>query len=101
MPALTNWTVPALTFSERPILIKSKETFHIMPNPDGTLTPKEQKVVDAYESAQPELGAIAERNIRNNDRTGWADIIADTPDEELVISSGTASNSFMYRRIGG
>ncbi len=72
-----------------------------MPNYDGTLTPKEQNVVEAYESARPELGALAERNIRNNERTGWADIIADTADEDLVIRSGTASNTFIYRRIGG
>jgi hypothetical protein len=67
---------------------------------DRPLTAKEQKVVDTFFQAQSELGALAERNIRNNDHTGWADIIADTPDEELVIRSGTASNSFMYRRIG-
>jgi hypothetical protein len=33
-----------------------------MPNLDGILTPKEQKVVDADESAQPELGALAQCN---------------------------------------
>ncbi|PHJ56161.1 hypothetical protein VF14_36680 [Nostoc linckia z18] len=65
------------------------------------LTPKEQKVIEQFESARPGLGEIAERNIRNNDKTGWADIIADTPEEELVIGEGSASNSFMYRRIGG
>ncbi|MBC1235655.1 hypothetical protein [Nostoc sp. 2RC] len=65
------------------------------------LTPKEQKVIEQFESARPGLGEIAERNIRNNDKTGWADIIADTPEEELVISEGSAANSFIYRKIGG
>jgi hypothetical protein len=65
------------------------------------LTPKEQKVVEELEAARPGLGAIAENNIRNNDKTGWADIIADTPEDELVAREGSASNSFMYRRIGG
>ncbi|MEH1829520.1 MAG: hypothetical protein V7L22_29990 [Nostoc sp.] len=65
------------------------------------LTPKEQKVVDEFESARPGLGAIAEKNIRNNDKTGWADIIADTPEEELVAREGSSSNSFIYPRIGG
>ena len=64
------------------------------------LTPKEQKVIDELESARPGLGEVAEKNIRHY-ATGWADIIADTPEEELVVSEGTASNSFMYRRIGG
>ena len=64
-------------------------------------TPKEQKVIQQFESVRPDLGEIAKRNILNNHLTGWADIIADTPEEELVIKSeGTASNSFMYRRIG-
>lgn len=65
------------------------------------LTPKEQKVIQEFEAARPGLGAIAEANIRNNERTGWADIIADTPEDELVAGEGFASNSFMYRRIGG
>ncbi len=64
------------------------------------LTPKEQKVIEQFESARPGLGAIAQDNIFNNDKTGWADIIADTPEEELVVSEGSASNSFIYRRIG-
>jgi hypothetical protein len=71
-----------------------------MPNPDGTLTPKEQKVVDTFFQARSEFGVLAERNILNNIHTGWADLIADTPEEELVLRSGTASNSFIYRRIG-
>ncbi|MBG1240993.1 hypothetical protein F8R90_07165 [Nostoc sp. NZL] len=65
------------------------------------LTPKEQKVVEEFEKARPGLGAIAESNIRNNDKTGWAEIIADTPEEELVAREGSATNSFMYKRIGG
>lgn len=64
------------------------------------LTPKEQKVIQAFEAARPGLGAIAKTNILNNDKTAWADIIADTPDDELVAREGSASNSFMYKRIG-
>jgi hypothetical protein len=64
------------------------------------LTPKEQKVIQEFESARPGLGTIAQSNILN-DKTGWADIIADTPEEELVISEGSAANSFIYGRIGG
>lgn len=65
------------------------------------LTPKEQKVIQEFESARPGLGEIAEKNIRNNGKTGWADIIADTPKEDLVAREGFASNSFIYKRIGG
>ncbi|MEH2342544.1 MAG: hypothetical protein V7K22_12965 [Nostoc sp.] len=65
------------------------------------LTPKEQKVVEEFEKARPGLGAIAENNIRNNDKTGWAEIIADTPESELVSRDGSATNSFIYKRIGG
>ena len=68
---------------------------------DQPLTPKEQKVIQEFESARPGLGAMAESNIRNNDKTGWAEIIADTPEEELVAREGSANNSFMYKRIGG
>lgn len=68
---------------------------------DQPLTPKEQKVIDEFEAARPGLGAKAENNIRNNDKTGWADIIADTPDDELVAREGSSTNSFIYRRIGG
>ncbi|MFN6485986.1 MULTISPECIES: hypothetical protein [unclassified Nostoc] len=68
---------------------------------DQPLTPKQQKVVDEFESSRPGLGAIAENNIRHNDKTGWADIIADTPEDELVAREGFSSNSFMYKRIGG
>ncbi|MCC5606654.1 hypothetical protein LC612_07600 [Nostoc sp. CHAB 5834] len=65
------------------------------------LTPKEQKVVEEFESVRPGLGAVAESNIRNNDKTGWAEIIADTPESELVAREGLSTNSFMYKRIGG
>lgn len=67
---------------------------------DRPLTPKEQKVVAEFEKARPGLGAIAERNIRNNHLTGWADIIADTPESELVVREGTYTTNphGMYRR---
>ncbi|MBH8575745.1 hypothetical protein I8752_22610 [Nostocaceae cyanobacterium CENA369] len=68
---------------------------------DRSLTPKEQKVVDEFEKACPGMGEIAERNIRDNQSTGWADIIADTPDDHLVAKEGFSSNSFIYKRIGG
>ncbi|MEH2415400.1 hypothetical protein [Nostoc sp.] len=68
---------------------------------DQSLTPNQQKVVDEFEKARPGLGAIAENNIRNNDKTGWAESIADTPSDELVVREGSSRNSFMYRRIGG
>lgn len=70
-----------------------------MPNSDGTLTPKEQKVVEEFERAQPGYGAIATQNITNQN-TGWSQIIADMPEAEIKAETGTASNSFMYRRIG-
>ena len=68
---------------------------------DQPLTPKEQKVVEEFEKARTGLGAVAENNIRHNDKTGWADIIADTPESELVVREGSSTNTFMYRRIGG
>jgi hypothetical protein len=70
-----------------------------MPNSDGSLTPKEQKVVEAFEEARPGLGAIALQNI-TSPYTGWAESIADTPESEIEVKTGTASNSFTYRRIG-
>lgn len=57
------------------------------------LTPKEEKVVKEFESARPGLGAIAERNIRHNDKTGWAEIIADTAEEELVYKAEVSHDS--------
>jgi|GEM_PF-2068184 len=65
-----------------------------------TLTPKEQKAIAEFDRIRPGLGAIAESNILNNDKTGWAEIIADTPEEKLVASKGFSNNSFMYKRIG-
>jgi hypothetical protein len=70
-----------------------------MPNPDGTLTPKEQKVVEEFEQARPGFGVIANQNI-TSPYTGWAEIIADMTDDVIKAKTGTASNSFMYRRIG-
>lgn len=69
--------------------------------PERELTEKEKKAIAEFDRARPGLGAIAESNIRNNDKTGWAEIIADTPEEKLIAGEGSASNSFMYRRIGG
>jgi hypothetical protein len=70
-----------------------------MPNPDGTLTPKEQKVVEEFEQARPGHGAIAFSNI-TNPNTGCSQSIADMPEGSIKAETGTASNSFMYRRIG-
>lgn len=74
-----------------------------MPNIDNEreLTAKEQLVVNAYESAREGLGKIAEQNIRNSN-TGWREIIADTPEDQLTkTEERTSSNSFIYKRIGG
>jgi hypothetical protein len=70
-----------------------------MPNPDGTLTAKEQKVVDEFEQARPGYGKVATQNI-TNPNTGWSERIADMTDDVIKAETGTASNSFMYRRIG-
>lgn len=67
---------------------------------DTPFTSKEQKAIAEFERVRPGLGAIAESNIKNNDKTGWAEIIADTPEEELIAREGTSSNSFIYKRIG-
>ena len=71
----------------------------IMPD-ERELTQKEQKVIKELDRARPGLGAMAEKSIRANETTGWADIIADTPEAELTVREGFSSNSFMYRRIG-
>jgi hypothetical protein len=63
------------------------------------LTHKERLTVDGFEKAQPGLGVIAERTIRNPN-SGWAQIIEDTPESEIKPGVGTASNSFCYRHIG-
>ncbi|MEC4815202.1 MAG: hypothetical protein SAK29_18280 [Scytonema sp. PMC 1069.18] len=68
-------------------------------NQPRDLTPKEQKVVEAFDAARPGLGELAAQNIRN-ESSGWADQIAATDESELVVTEGTASNSFIYKRIG-
>ena len=70
-----------------------------MPNSDGTLTAKEQKVVDEFEQARPGYGEVATQNI-TSPHTGWSESIADMTDDVIKAETGTASNSFMYRRIG-
>jgi hypothetical protein len=67
---------------------------------DKKLTAKEQKAVDALEAARPGTGKYLEQSIRANEITGTADIINSTADEDLVITEGISSNSFMYKRIG-
>ncbi|MBW4600955.1 MAG: hypothetical protein KME29_15515 [Calothrix sp. FI2-JRJ7] len=72
-----------------------------MSNNERQLTPKEEIVVNAFEETRAGLGAVAERNIRNED-TGWSKIIESTPEEELTkTEERTSRNSFCYRRIGG
>ncbi len=56
------------------------------------LTPKEQKVIQEFSKVRPDLGAIAERNIRNNERTGWADIIAEMKEEDIKVKRDTEAN---------
>lgn len=63
------------------------------------LTAKELKAIDEFDRVRPGLGAIAENNIRSSG-TGWAEIIADTPEKELIAREGKSSNSFIYKRIG-
>ena len=70
-----------------------------MPNSDGTLTAKEQKVVDEFEQARPGYGEVATQNI-TSPHTGWSERIAEMKHREIKAETGTASNSFMYRRIG-
>lgn len=50
----------------------------------GPLTPKEQKVVDEFDKARPGMGDQVEKGIRSPD-TGFREIIADTPVNELVL----------------
>jgi hypothetical protein len=68
---------------------------------DRQLTPKEQKVVSAFEASRPDLGAVAEKNILN-DATGWADSIASMDSEEIPdrAAVGRASSSHLYRHLG-
>jgi hypothetical protein len=71
-----------------------------MAEPQTELTPLEQKVVDAFESAGPGLGFIAKENILNPN-SGWREIITDMDESEIVCREGTNSNNgFMYRHIG-
>lgn len=88
----------AATSGKCPRRLLSKGTSLIMTE-HRPLTPKEQKAIAEFEQARPGLGTIAESNIRSN-QTGWADIIADTPEDELVAKEGFSSNSFIYKRIG-
>jgi hypothetical protein len=67
--------------------------------PERQLTPKEQKVVDAFEQARPGLGDIAKANILNPN-SDWADQIEKMPEEELVARTAFVPNSFSYRHIG-
>jgi hypothetical protein len=69
--------------------------------PEKPLTSKEQKVIEAFESARPGLGRIIEASIRHNDTTGTADMIADMDEADIVVTESSASNTFIYRRIGG
>lgn len=48
------------------------------------LTPKEQQVIEEFDRARPGLGEQVERDIRSPS-SGYAEIIADTPDSELVL----------------
>lgn len=48
------------------------------------LTPKEQQVIEEFDRARPGLGEMVERDIQNPN-SGYAEIIKDTPAEELVL----------------
>jgi hypothetical protein len=74
-----------------------------MPDKDGKLTEKEEAIIKTFSDVRPELGAIAKANILNNEKTGWAEIAAETSDEEVAagVRQGIRSNSFIYRHIGG
>ena len=56
------------------------------------LTPKEQKVIQEFSKVRPDLGVIAERNIRNNEYTGWADIIAEMKEEDIKVKCDPEAN---------
>lgn len=63
------------------------------------LTAKEIKVVEAFEEARPGTGIYALQNIQNPD-SGWAEIIAEMDESEIVVTSGeNPNNGFMYRHI--
>lgn len=56
------------------------------------LTAKEQKVIQEFDKARPGLGDLAERNIRNNQHTGWADIIAEMKEEDIKVKTDSEAN---------
>lgn len=56
------------------------------------LTAKEQKVIEEFSKVRPDLGALAERNIRNNQYTGWADIIAEMKEEDIKVKTDSEVN---------
>lgn len=70
---VTRWDMP--TARKWTILIMTE---------NRDLTPKEQQVIDEFDRARPGLGEMVERDIRNSN-SGYAEIIKDTPDEELVL----------------
>ena len=56
------------------------------------LTPKEQKVIQEFSKIRLDLGRIAEQNIRNNERTGWADIIAEMKEEDIRVKTDSEAS---------
>ncbi|MGB3755053.1 MAG: hypothetical protein WBA07_01585 [Rivularia sp. (in: cyanobacteria)] len=68
--------------------------------PDKSLTSKEQKVVDEFNSARPGLGELVEKEIRNSN-SGVSELIESIDDSEIKVKESTSNNSFVYRRIGG
>lgn len=63
------------------------------------LTPKEQKVIEAFEEARPGLGDVAKANILNPN-SDWAEQIAEMPEKEITVRTSFVANSFSYRHIG-
>jgi hypothetical protein len=90
------------TYQKRSLLFAVKLIHQVEPmeNLNPNLTPKQQAVIAAFEHARPGFGAIALLSIMNPN-SGWSEIIADMPESEIKPGTGTASNSFSYRRIGG
>ncbi|NER29081.1 MAG: hypothetical protein F6J89_15955 [Symploca sp. SIO1C4] len=61
------------------------------------LTVKEKQVVQEYEKHG--VGDAAKQNILNPN-SGWAEIIAETPAEELKVGTGhNSNNGFCYEHI--
>jgi hypothetical protein len=54
---------------------------------DRPLTHKEQLAIQQFEKLRPGSGQRAEKNIRNNHLTGWADIIAQMTEEEIKLEN--------------